>query len=285
MSATPPQPPEPLQPVDVTEQPRSARSRALDVALLVGGIAVVLAALILTPGGVLDKANHVGYAVCHQISVRSFFFADQQLPLCARCSGQYLGAIAAVGLMFVLGRGKAGALPSPGIVLALLGFLALWAFDGLNSYLTFFPGLPHLYEPRNALRVTTGALQGVALVALVWPFFGSGLWREPAAKRSIRSWREVALLLLLVAIIVALTTSEFNALLYPLALLSVGGTLMMLTIVNTMLLTILLRRANKLNGWLDALPLLVGGLALAVVQVAIINIIRAWLTSTMGLPF
>ena len=39
------------------------------------------------------KADHIGYAVCHQISVRSYFFGDHQLPLCARCSGQYLGAL------------------------------------------------------------------------------------------------------------------------------------------------------------------------------------------------
>ncbi|MEZ4766845.1 MAG: DUF2085 domain-containing protein [Caldilineales bacterium] len=80
--------------------------------------------------------------------------------LCARCSGQYLGALFGLVLLLVLGRGRAGALPPTGIVLLLLGFLAVWAFDGLNSYLTFFPGLPHLYEPRNILRVTTGAMQG-----------------------------------------------------------------------------------------------------------------------------
>src|SRR5689334_17781875 len=51
----------------------------------------------LTPEGVLGKADAVGYAVCHRITVRSFLFPDgRQLPLCARCSGMFLGVL--VGL-------------------------------------------------------------------------------------------------------------------------------------------------------------------------------------------
>ena len=151
----------------------------------------MLAVLVLSPGDLLGKADHIGYTVCHQIPVRSYFFGDHQLPLCARCSGQYLGALFGLVLLFILGRSKAAALPPTGIVVLLLGFLAVWAFDGLNSYLTFFPGLPHLYEPKNILRVTTGAMQGVALIALVWPFYNAGMWAQPSPQRSIRNWREV----------------------------------------------------------------------------------------------
>ncbi|MCB0003902.1 MAG: DUF2085 domain-containing protein, partial [Anaerolineae bacterium] len=223
--------------------------------------------------------------VCHQISVRSYFFGDHQLPLCARCSGQYLGALFGLVLLLILGRSKAAALPPTPIVVLLLGFLAVWAFDGLNSYLTFFPGLPHLYEPKNILRVTTGAMQGVALIALVWPFYNAGMWAHPSPQRSIRNWREVGLLALIIVAIVALVTSEIQQLLYPLALLSVGGTVMMLTIVNTMLVTIALRRSGTVERWRDALPLLAGGLALATLEIIAINVVRAWLTSKLGLPF
>ena len=265
--------------------PVAPRSRTLDRVLLFGGLAFVLAVLILSPGDLLGKADHVGYAVCHQISVRSYFFGDHQLPLCARCSGQYLGALFGMLLLLILGRSKAGALPPTGIVLLLLGFLAVWAFDGLNSYLTFFPGLPHLYEPRNILRVTTGAMQGVALIALVWPFYNAGMWAHPSPLRSIRNWREVGLLVLIIAAIVVLVNSEVQQLLYPLALLSVAGTLMMLTIVNTMLVTIVLKRSGTVERWRDALPLMVAGLALALVEIIVIDLFRAWLTSMYGLSF
>ena len=278
--------PDTNEPDQSTESsPAVPRSRTLDRVLLFGGLGFVLAVLILSPGDLLGKADHVGYAVCHQISVRSYFFGDHQLPLCARCSGQYLGALFGMLLLLVLGRSKAGALPPTGIVLLLLGFLAVWAFDGLNSYLTFFPGLPHLYEPRNILRVTTGAMQGVALIALVWPFYNAGMWAHPSPQRSIRNWREIGLLVLIIAAIVGLVNSEVQQLLYPLALLSVAGTLMMLTIINTMLVTIVLRRSGTVERWRDALPLMVAGLALALVEIIVIDLVRAWLTARFGLPF
>lgn len=283
MTSNPPEIPQSAAPNG--ESPSVARRRTLDRVLLFGGLGFVLAVLVLSPGDLLGKADHIGYAVCHQISVRSYFFGDHQLPLCARCSGQYLGALFGLVLLLILGRSKAAALPPTPIVVLLLGFLAVWAFDGLNSYLTFFPGLPHLYEPKNILRVTTGAMQGVALIALVWPFYNAGMWAHPSPQRSIRNWREVGLLALIIVVIVALVTSEIQQLLYPLALLSVGGTVMMLTIVNTMLVTIALRRSGTVERWRDALPLLAGGLALATLEIIAINVVRAWLTSKLGLPF
>ena len=283
MTSNPPEIPQSATPNG--ESPPVARCRTLNRVLLFGGLGFVLAVLVLSPGDLLGKADHIGYAVCHQISVRSYFFGDHQLPLCARCSGQYLGALFGLVLLLILGRSKAAALPPTPIVVLLLGFLAVWAFDGLNSYLTFFPGLPHLYEPKNILRVTTGAMQGVALIALVWPFYNAGMWAHPSPQRSIRNWREVGLLALIIVVIVALVTSEIQQLLYPLALLSVGGTVMMLTIVNTMLVTIALRRSGTVERWGDALPLLAGGLALATLEIIAINVVRAWLTSKLGLPF
>ena len=283
MTSNPPEIPQSATPIG--ESPPVARRRTLDRVLLFGGLGFVLAVLVLSPGDLLGKADHIGYAVCHQISVRSYFFGDHQLPLCARCSGQYLGALFGLVLLLILGRSKAAALPPTPIVVLLLGFLAVWAFDGLNSYLTFFPGLPHLYEPKNILRVTTGAMQGVALIALVWPFYNAGMWAHPSPQRSIRNWREVGLLVLIIVAIVALVTSDIQQLLYPLALLSVGGTVMMLTIVNTMLVTIALRRSGTVERWRDALPLLAGGLALATLEIIAINVVRAWLTSKLGLPF
>ncbi|MEA3335531.1 MAG: DUF2085 domain-containing protein [Chloroflexota bacterium] len=255
-----------------------------DRILLLAGIAIIVATLFLSPGGLLDKADHVGYAVCHQIPVRSYFFGDRQLPLCARCSGQYLGALFGLVSMIAMGRGRAGRMPPTPIVVILAGFIAIWAFDGLNSYLTLFPGAPHLYEPSNFLRVTTGGLQGVALIALVWPFFNVSLWAKTSPRSSIGRLREVGLLLVVVALIVALVNSEFAPLLYPLALLSVAGTLIMLTLVNTMIVVLVLKKDGAVRNWREALPLVVAGLALSSVGLLIIVLGRSWLTDMFGLP-
>ena len=261
------------------------RTPWLDWLLLAGGLAVVVAIWFITPGGLLEKADHVGYGVCHQIPIRTPFFGGRPLPLCARCSGQFLGALAGLVLLLALGRGKAAKLPPRPVIVVLLGFLALWALDGFNSYLTLFPGAPHLYEPHNILRTTTGAMQGVALISLVLPFFNVTLWAQPTPRPTIGSLREVLLLLGLIALIVAAVGSEWAPLLYPLALLSAAGTLMMLTLVMTMLVTLGLRRDGRAEDWRDALPLLTAGLALALLTLLAINLLRAWLTAEMGLPF
>lgn len=257
----------------------------LDWLLLAGGLGVIAAIWWITPGGLLDKADHVGYGVCHQIPIRSPFFGGRQLPLCARCSGQFLGALGGLVLLIALGRGKAAKLPPRPVIIVLLGFLAAWAFDGFNSYLTLFPGLPHLYEPHNILRTTTGAMQGVALISLALPFFSVTLWAQPSPRPTIGSLREVLLLLAVIALIVVGVGSEWAPLLYPLALLSVAGTLMMLTLVNTMLVVLALKREGWAQGWRQALPLLVAGLALGLIELLAINLLRAWLTVEMGLPF
>jgi len=270
-------------PPDTFPPPR--RTPWLDWLLLAGGLAIIAAIWFIAPGGLLDKADHVGYAVCHQIPIRTPFFGGRPLPLCARCSGQFLGALAGLMLLIALGRGKAGRLPPAVVTAVLLGFIALWALDGLNSYLTLFPGAPHLYEPHNLLRTTTGAMQGVALISLVLPFFNVTLWARPSPRPTINSLREMTLLLGLIALITAAVGSQWVPLLYPLALLSVAGTLLMLTMVMAMLLTLALRRDGRAQGWRDALPLLVAGLALALILVLGINLLRAWLTAQMGLPF
>lgn len=265
--------------------PSQAPRPWLDWLLLAGGLGVIVAIWFITPGGLLDKADHVGYAVCHQLPIRTPFFGGRQLPLCARCSGQFLGALAGLALLIALGRGKAAQLPPRPVIVVLLGFLAAWALDGFNSYLTFFPGVPHLYEPHNILRTTTGAMQGVALISLVLPFFNVTLWARPDQRPTIGSLREVLWLLGLIALIVAAVGSEWAPLLYPLALLSVAGTLMMLTLVTTMLVTLGLRRDGRAQSWRAALPLLIAGLALALLIVLGINLLRAWLTAELGLPF
>ena len=52
----------------------------------------------IAPPGLLGKADAVGYAVCHRIDERSFHVFGRQLPLCARCTGEFNAA--ALALIF-----------------------------------------------------------------------------------------------------------------------------------------------------------------------------------------
>ena len=228
---------------------------------------IVLAAA-LPPHALLAKADKVGFAICHQIPERSFFLNGRQLPLCARCTGTFLGAVLGLVAILLLRRGRAHRLPPPAVLALLVAFIGVWGFDGLNSYLTFFPDAPHLYEPRNWLRMSTGMLNGVALISFVYPVFRFTLWSESAAEPVIRNVGELAAILLPAAAIVLVVQAEIGFLLYPVALLSSLGVLLLLTLLNSMIAAIVLRREGLAQTWRQALVPLSAGLAMALIEIA-----------------
>ena len=248
-------------------------------------IATICVFIVATPGGLLDKMDMVGYAVCHRITERSFVIAGRQLPLCARCSGTFIGAVVGfLGQAVVLRRRRAAEFPSPLIIVILVTFTLLWGADGFNSYMTLIGG-PHLYEPQNWLRLTTGALQGLTMSAFVYPVFNFTLWRNSVSERTVRNLGELAVLILLQAGMVGLVLTEWEFLLYPLVILGAAGVLTLLTCVNGMLVLMITRRENVADTWRDSIIPLLAGLTLSLIQVGVIDVIRYALTGTLeGIP-
>ncbi len=274
--------------MDTQSLPSSkSRARSFPLPWLVVLLAIVtlVTFVVATPGGLLSEADMVGYAVCHRIAERSFVIAGQQLPLCARCTGTFIGALVGFfGQAVVLRRRRAAEFPAPFVLAVLIGFSLLWATDGLNSYMTLIHG-PHVYEPRNWLRLTTGALQGLTMSALVYPVFNFTLWRNPTSERTIRNLRELGVLILLQVGLIGLVLTEWDFLLYPLALLSAAGVLTLLTCINSMLVLMLIRRENMVNTWRGSIIPLLAGLTLSIIQVGAIDLIRYVLTGTLeGFP-
>lgn len=271
---------ETLTPRAAVAKPASAR--ALPV-LVAGAAALAFVSWLLnTPEGVLGKADAVGYAVCHRIDARSFHLGDRPLPLCARCSGIYLGALLGLVTMGALGRGRAGGLPRRGLLLALFGFIAAMGVDGVNSYLHFFPDAPHLYEPQNWLRLTTGTFNGLALSALVYPIFNQTLWKHWQARPVLGHVRELGLLAALGLIVIGLVLTENPLVLYPLALLSAVGVVALLTALDTTILLIVTRRENRAEGWTGALLPVAAGFALAILQIGLVDAARFAVFGTWG---
>lgn len=236
--------------------------------------------LLLTPSGLLGKADAVGYAVCHRIDLRSFHLGTRTLPLCARCSGMYLGALVAMGTLAAIGRVRNGGFPRPALFAVFGLFAAAWAFDGLNSYLTLIPGAPHLYEPNNVLRLVTGTLMGLGLGVLVVAGFNENAWRGWKKEPVVGSFRQLGLLLAAAAVLVLLVLSENPIVLYPLALLSAAGVVLILSLVYAVVAMMLLRRENRAESWAAiGVPLAIG-LGLAILQIGLLDWARYALTGT-----
>jgi uncharacterized membrane protein len=77
--------------------------------------------IVSTPDGFMNKVDAVGYAVCHRIFSHSFIINGRPMPLCARCTGMYLGALYGTILQFVAGKRKGGFSRNLLIVLGLMG--------------------------------------------------------------------------------------------------------------------------------------------------------------------
>lgn len=83
---------------------------------------------------------------------RSFFIANHQFPVCARCTGGYVGIVIMV-LMYYL-------IPMPfNLDMVVLSFILAIpaAFDGITQLL-------ELRESNNTLRFITGLLLGFGLI-------------------------------------------------------------------------------------------------------------------------
>jgi uncharacterized membrane protein len=261
--------------------------------LLLGGSALIIAVFALWPPvTLLDKAQAIGYAICHQIPARTLHIHDYPLPLCARCTGIYLGALIGVAGLLLLKRRHAAGLPSSAIMVILVSFIMIMGFDGINSYLSFFPKMPYLYEPQNWLRLTTGTLHGLAISIIIFPVINGGLWQTQLIRNEpvIKSFKQLIPFLLGAAVMILLTLAAVHLWpgpfwLYALTLLSVMGVLMMLMIVTTMLVVIIMRRESYAHSWRDLLGPATIGLALTLLMIGGMDWLRATLIRIAGLPF
>lgn len=256
----------------------------LGLAMLAVSLLIIAVFLFSPPVTVFDKTHAIGYAVCHQLPGRTLTIAGQKLPLCARCTGIYLGALFGFGALWALGRKHTFDLPPLRILLPLIGFIGLLGIDGVNSYLSFFPGAPRLYEPQNWLRLTTGTLHGLAMSALVFPVLMQSLWQRGQREPVIRNYKEFGLLLAGSLLIIGLVWAQIPVLLYPVAVLSTLGVLLMLGAANTMLVLVLSRREGAAVHTREAVLPATMGLALAFLEIGGIGWVRDMLTHAMSLP-
>ena len=101
----------------------------------------------------VDFMERMGSAVCHQMAERSFILEGMQMPLCARCTGIYIGVFFAFFFFFLKKRLQAGKpFSMQQAVLTSLAIVPI-GVDGVGSYLGF-------WESSQLMRILTGSLVG-----------------------------------------------------------------------------------------------------------------------------
>ncbi len=241
--------------------------------------AIAAAWLLLTPGGLLGKADAIGYAVCHRIDLRSFHLGLRPLPLCARCTGMYLGGL--LGLTyFALRHPRVVRYPARPIVAVLALFALAWGLDGVNSFLSVIPAAPHLYPPNNTLRLITGTGIGLALSTMIYPAFNQVAWEDSLNEPILKSWAEFTLLIGLAGVLIAIILDGNPLVLYPLALLSAAGVLILLTVAYALITIPFLRKMSSAGTLRQLLPALTLAAGMALLQVGAVDLLRWLMTGT-----
>lgn len=242
-----------------------------------------------TPPGLLGKADAIGYAVCHRISERSFHIGSIQLPLCARCSGMYLGAVTGLVFQSIIGW-KRLKIPHWSILALLAVFVTAFGIDGSNSYLYLLkqispgilPNIPNLYIPNNTLRLLTGSGMGLGIGVMLFPAFSQTIWSDGIEKPAISGWKWFGLLLGIQLVFDLLVLTESPIVLYPLAIISSLGVWLLLSMVYGMVWVMIMRQDNRFTKLRQLWLPLLAGLTIAMIQTAAVDALRFWLTGTWG---
>ncbi len=245
--------------------------------------------LYIAPPGILGKADALGYAVCHRLDERSFHVDGRELPLCARCSGMYLGAVLGIAFQAITARRKGG-MPPKIIIAVLVAFFLAFALDGANSYFFLMKStyggrldfISTIYLPNNTLRLFTGSGAGLAIAVALYPSFSQTIWRDWDPRPALPGLKPLAALIGLMLALDLLVLPEWDWVLYPAALISAGGVLLLLTMVYAMLWMIFMRQENEFMALREAWLPLLAGLTIALIQITAIDLFRLWLTHTWG---
>jgi hypothetical protein len=92
--------------------------------------------------------------------------------------------------------------------------------------------------------------------------------------------RSLVGLLLSVLLLDLVVLTENPLLLYPLALASAAGVLVLLSMIYCMVCLMLLRAENRITQVRQLLLPLAGGFGIALLQIALLDLARYWLTGT-----
>lgn len=263
----------------------ASRARYL---VILAALVVITIWLINTPPGLLGKADGIGYAVCHRIPERSFHIGDRQLPLCARCSGMYLGAMIGLAYQAIVGRRRQN-FPLWRVAIPLILFVVAFAVDGANSYLYLVKSvmpdvvakIPNLYIPSNLLRILTGSGMGLGLAAILYPAFNQTVW-VTAEEKPVLDLKGLLITVGLTVGVDLLVLTESPVVLYPAAFISAAGVLVLLTMVYSIVWIMLVKQDNSFTRFRQLWLPLVAGLTIALIQILLIDLFRLGLTGTWG---
>jgi uncharacterized membrane protein len=132
---------------------------------------------------ILKFIDKTGFSVCHQLPERTLLFGKILMPVCARCSGIYIGFLCTIVFLFIVFRKRESDLPPVYIIVTAVIFILSAIVDGFFSYLGF-------YETNNIIRLVTGYMFGAGLSIIIYPVFVYQYFKNYQRKKIFYSYKQ-----------------------------------------------------------------------------------------------
>lgn len=242
----------------------------------------IIAGVLLLPMSTLDHRLHM---IVHGVCAQEHFLevGPYTMPLCARNTGIYAGFLATLLYLLALGRGRAAKLPPIGISLLLVAAVALMGIDGFNS-LALDVGGYNVYTPDNRLRVMSGLGMGAAIGTFMLLMFNLSLRYDARRDQPvIRSWAELAGLLLAGGLLYSLLFFAPTWLYYPLALFSVVGICGVLFMSNVFVVAMVTGLEGRLLRLRQLARAATFGIVFTGIELALLAGLRVWMERSLGI--
>jgi uncharacterized membrane protein len=169
--------------------------------------------------------NYIGSLICHQAAERTIRLGDTLLPLCARCTGIYLGFLIGILYQFAFWRTRLKELPSLKILLASALLLVFLIIHSAGSLL-------NLWTPSSLMNLTLGLLGGSSIALLLFPVFNFSLFKNSKKDTGIRKIVEYLGLLVLLSVGLLMISSRSSIFYSFIAIASIAGIILLYLMLN-----------------------------------------------------
>ena len=243
--------------------------------VVLAAIAISLNWLHLHPGDAYIKIMAIGASVCHQLPSHSFQRDGLQFPICARCSGLYLGCF--IGILYYTFQGRKSGLPKRGYLIFFIILFIVWAGDGFNSFINDLLGRTVFYATTNTTRLVTGFGMGLVLSTALMTLFNLSVWKDPQRKPLLNNLWQVLAYMVSAALIGSLLAFSGSFIFQSLAYLVALTILLVISALYTIFWVIVSRKENTFESLPALAVYLAAGFATAMLQVTLLSALRLWL--------
>jgi uncharacterized membrane protein len=246
--------------------------------------AIVFAIFAIAPGNVASKTHLALHGLCAQRPSHSLQIGGSTLPMDARMTGIYIGAMATLIWLIAARRLKSARVPSLSVlaVLAVCG-LAL-AVDGFNALLVDLR-FRNFYEPSNALRLATGVLAGTSLGVALGHLFAGSIWAKSNRGQAVVTRpAELVVPIGASAAVSALALLDLPLLYAPFAVGLLVAAIGVFWVLAITVLALLTGRGWSCHTWGDLAPLALMSLVAAIATISALALARFAAEQLFGLP-